>query len=803
LIHVSIFRNAIDKRPAAQDDFASWDEIADEIEALAAESVCPDEPLPYRGKDLPPKARLVNFHFGRLTTPRNANENVEAHTALAIDVDRCRLVDVIERLDASSWAAIVYGSPSDDTSKPDARRVRVCAPITRELAPGEIKAARRAFAEAIGIGPGQGVEGADASSQVFFIGRVEGTAPREVWRFEGAPVDVDALPPPRLAWKAERPDVEGTAERIDASPDERTAALLEALAEHWEAPGMADNRRATLRALGGYLARRGWSDEQIAAVAEGLDTARPEDVRAGLMLDAARQARRDPEGTAGWSGLAAWSPKAAQAIERTAKDPREPAGWPGVWSDWWGRYLARREARPPAALDPEDDAHAEPPGQLPVFVVTQEGKESWHYDPRTDAYVPFGVRSLHASLAASGASAYVETHDGKRRKGAQALLDDGPTAIVESVAVDFTRAGRAEYDAAGARMLLGVRTLDVAPRRDEAVDAWLRELAGAKYDTVATFVASCAQAFSHRWAIALAILGPNSIGKTLLAKALASMWCATHPVPLRAVIAQFNASMSRCPIVLDDECDALKSKDGVSTEKLRQLVQDDARDIEPKGLEKRTLLGCQRFIFTGNDATDISFNDVKPGALGAMAQRFAIVTVPESRRDSIMAALRRFAVDEDSAHVDMARLRGHLAWIQEEWRDRIGSERFIGQSDENAAEATATMAQARIETNPRVFERIAEVLRGEVTDAPDVFWHSGGLFARVDHLADKVGDFAPDVRAAIAGVVSAARRVIKVDGKTITCTQLNAETLRAALGIDDAPVEAPTPRARFAGVRAK
>jgi hypothetical protein len=785
LIRLTVLRGT-SEHASAQDDFASWDEVADEIALLAEESY-------------PTKQSMVAFHFSRLRDSHNVNANVIDCTALAIDVDRCDLVDVIERLDALDVAAIVYGSPSDDATKPDARRVRVCAPISRPLATHEIKTARRAFAEAIGIGPGQGVEGAESWQNRFFVGRVEGTPPREVWRLEGAPVDVDALPPPRLAWKPERPSIEGTAERIDATPDERTAALLEAIAEHWEAPGMADNRRATLRALGGYLARRGWDDAQIAAVAEGLDTARPEDVRAGLMLDAARQARRDPEGTAGWSGLAAWSPDAARAIERTAKDPREPAGWPGVWSEWWGRYLARREVHDP----PEDDAPDAPPGEMPVFVITQEGKESWHYDPRTDAYVPFGPRSLHASLATSGASAYVETHEGKRRKGAQALLDDGPTAIVESVAVDFTRSGRAEYDAASSRMLLGVRTLDVEPRRDEAVDAWLRELAGSKYGTVATFVASCSQAFSHRWAIALAILGPNSIGKTLLAKALASMWCATHPVPLRAVIAQFNASMSRCPIVLDDECDALKSKDGVSTEKLRQLVQDDARDIEPKGLEKRTLLGCQRFMFTGNDATDISFSDVKPGALGAMAQRFAIVTVPESRRASIMAALQRFAVDAGSAHVDMDRLRGHLAWIQEEWRDRIGSERFIGQSEANALEAVATMAQARIESNPRIFERLAEVLRGEVTDAPDVFWHSGGLFVRVDHLADKVGGFAPDVRAAIAGVTSAARRVIKVDGKTITCTQLSPETLRAALGIDEAAPASSAPRARFAGVRAK
>ncbi len=333
MIHATILRGAFDKTPVAQDDFDTWDEVANELEALTLETYAT-------------KTGMLAFHFGRLDAPHNVNAEILEHTALVIDVDRVKLVDLVERIDASGIAALVYGSPSDDARGPaDARRVRVCAPISRALQPDEVKQARHAFAESIGIGPKQGVEGADAISQLFFVGRIKGTPEREVWRFTGDPVDVDKLPTPAAAWRrgaSATTSALAPLPRIDATPDERTTALLTAIAPHWEAPGQADSRRPTLRGLGGYLAKRGWGDSQIAAVCCGLETARPEEERLKLMIDAARQARQDPGATAGWSTLTAWSPDAARVIEATAKDPLEPEGWTGVWSEWWSRAYSPR-----------------------------------------------------------------------------------------------------------------------------------------------------------------------------------------------------------------------------------------------------------------------------------------------------------------------------------------------------------------------------------------------------------------------------------------------------------------------------
>src|SRR5690606_23843325 len=117
----------------------------------------------------------------------------DAVTLLALDVDQCELGALEQAIESAGVAALVYGSPSDDDTQNEARRVRVLAPIDRALAPDECSAARTRFAEALGLSPGVGVEQALDLSRVFFVGRINGS-PERYWRaFDGAPVAVDSL----------------------------------------------------------------------------------------------------------------------------------------------------------------------------------------------------------------------------------------------------------------------------------------------------------------------------------------------------------------------------------------------------------------------------------------------------------------------------------------------------------------------------------------------------------------------------------------------------------------------------------
>lgn len=393
-IRLNVFAGATEKMPAAQDDY-EWADLVRELEALAND-------------ERPSKKQLLAITFGTLAdnerskhgagspeAPYNLDANYVNHTALAIDVDQCAIDDARECLARHGLAAIVYASASDPN--PDgSRRVRVIAPLSRPLQPADVKHARLAFAEALGIGPGQGVETALAISQFMFCGRVAGTPARQVWVTEGHPIDADALvaAPLREPWRVATTHKTRAVVALDRvaveDPDERTELLLAALADHWEAIGDTGHR-ALLRALAGYLARRGWSDEQIAAVVRGLAPDRPVTSRVAVALECARDARANPSRAAGWNALVAWSLEAAAVIEAVAKDPIEPDGWTSVcWSPWWSRFLARRATRGPLPSSgtpaevlgkaATDDAHV----RLPEQQNGEAPLESTHDEQRTD-----------------------------------------------------------------------------------------------------------------------------------------------------------------------------------------------------------------------------------------------------------------------------------------------------------------------------------------------------------------------------------------------------------------------------------
>jgi hypothetical protein len=336
MIKFNRFANAYTKAPAEQAE-TDWAGLCARLTRLTKATAKPGDPK-QRKKELPA------WTAADMTEAYNNDENTRALTALPIDVDTApdSLIDVLE---ASCLSLFVYASPSDPN--PDGtRRLRIVAELSRPIAPAEVEHARLALAEHLGIGPGQGVESAKAVSQVMFAGRLHGTPKRDVWQFDGEPLDVDALMSTKLTEKWTRtpkPSAVKALERVvHEDADERTAALLEAVAEHWEAPGEATDRRSVLRAFGGYLARRGWTDEQIAAVGRGLETERPERDRVALMVQCARATRAsDGETGAGWSGLTAWDPDAAALIEAHAKDPLEPADFVGIWSKAWAAAYAR------------------------------------------------------------------------------------------------------------------------------------------------------------------------------------------------------------------------------------------------------------------------------------------------------------------------------------------------------------------------------------------------------------------------------------------------------------------------------
>lgn len=243
-MRIAIYSGARSATPVREDDL-TWPELCEAIEDECRDRVASD------------KRDLLALSPVQLSTSYRKAENVERVTALFEDFDVCDLDTIERRIQELGIAAVVYGSPSD---RPDARRVRVVAPVTRPIAPNECRATRLAFAEELGHGPGCGAEGAADPAKIFFVGRVEGMPERYFRRFDGVPVDVDALDPPRLAWSAPPPTPALAAHLSELPP--ANAGIAAALGD-WRAH--AGRKWALCGAIGGIMRKDGYSAAECEA----------------------------------------------------------------------------------------------------------------------------------------------------------------------------------------------------------------------------------------------------------------------------------------------------------------------------------------------------------------------------------------------------------------------------------------------------------------------------------------------------------------------------------------------------------
>jgi hypothetical protein len=171
MMHLTLYRGGRAPVPISQDDFETWDSVADSIEDLVS-------------REYEDKLDMLAFAPHRLREPYRNLANVIEVTMMVIDVDVCDANKLARYLDTLGIDALMYGSPSDDLTKSNERRVRVVAPTDKPIDVASCGPCRLSFAEALGLYPGCGVEGALDASRLFFAGRLKGTPPREVWRFK-------------------------------------------------------------------------------------------------------------------------------------------------------------------------------------------------------------------------------------------------------------------------------------------------------------------------------------------------------------------------------------------------------------------------------------------------------------------------------------------------------------------------------------------------------------------------------------------------------------------------------------------
>lgn len=789
MIKFNRFANAYTKAPAEQVS-TDWSGLCSRLERLAKTTAKPGDPA-QRKKELPA------WTAADMTEAYNNDANTRALTALPIDVDTApaSLIDVLE---ASCLSLFVYASPSDPN--PDgSRRLRIVAELSRPIAPAEVEHARLALAEHLGIGPGQGVESAKAVSQVMFAGKLHGTPARDTWRFAGEALDVDELmaTPLTAPWKRAAKGAAKAVQALDRvgheDPDERTAALLEALAEHWEAPGEATDRRGVLRALGGYLARRGWTDEQIAAVGRGLETERPERDRVALMVQCARATRAsDGETGAGWSGLVAWSEAGAALVEANAKDPAEPDDFVGVWSASWAAAYAREgswvnRGRERRELEQATDTTFAPPtteaddgAEVPLLLHdARYGLLDLLWEGDETGYQVIARNAIKMRVRELGYQTLIPLRDGKgKARSIEAVLDEQASTF-KNTSYTFTQS-LTTYDPNGDRSVtVGFRVPAVAARFDSDVDAWLRALGGEHYDRLAVWIASCAQGAIGRLSACLVLIGRADSGKSMFGQAVGMLW-GDRPVAASRLVEDFNSDLRRNPIMVDEESQLFGSRK-LSTKKFRDEIQATSRSIQYKGKERVPLLGAMRLVVSCNGLSDLKFADLGgPSVIEALRDRLLTINAT-GRAAACSAALERLRLPNDH-RVDLARVTAHMAWLCE--TVTLPAERFLGAG---GADSDTAILAGHVDDTIDVWERFRCWLDSDADAGP---WHSitEGLAVDTAMLSETLAETGrgwshAQIRAALAPFHTGDVRPRLVSGARPRLWTLDALRLADALGL--------------------
>jgi hypothetical protein len=447
--------------------------------------------------------------------------------------------------------------------------------------------------------------------------------------------------------------------------------------------------------------------------------------------------------------------------------------------------LARTNARVLRGESASQRTAEAPDAAGAVFLITPKAKDIFVYDPRIEAYRECALASLVITLRASGADELV-TMCGPRggQLPPQTLLDNGPTAIVREAVADYSSTSPCLYDRENERVLLGITCPAVEPHRSDAVAVWLEALAGDEVAAVHEWIASTRQDQTHRLATALCLVGAHGAGKTVFAQVCARLW-GSQPVELGHVVKQFNATMARCPIVLDDECKCLARRT-VTTEEFRVYVQNRDRMYEPKNKEMRPLIGAQRFILTANDLSDIRFaNALGHGAIDALAERITVVSLDDEQSELARVALD--AVRLPGGALDWGALMSHFEYLRRTVTLPGEHVRFLGQGADRARARQAVLAHAA-NADQAAYERIGQVATGAKPGA--VFIAQGSVWVKVRAFADALALSSGADRWDLARVqralepIRGRREAVWVDGATVRAREIDTARLVEVAGLD-------------------
>lgn len=565
-----------------------------------------------QGKDCPNKKATELWAPHRLSDPARGrkNDNVAETTLLAFDLDHSTedaCAAVLQKAQDNHWAVFAHTTHNHREGDGNAC-YRVVLDLSRPLKPSEHHAVRQRVADLLGLA----VDTSTLDLARFYFGPTRPSdAPWDSAYLPGQPVDPDALHP---AAKVITLDPLRARLLSVKSPESRELVRRALSGKPFAEPGQ--NRDATLLKLAGVV---------------------------GLALP----------GSTPWEAIEGLFGASLRAMPQIAAPPyNDKLPWLDVFKAQWERSNHQKQVEEKAAAQNADLAQrlsrltTPDPETNSTAPYTEEEMATWADRmglPRLDRHWIIQKANVYWVLGPGGH--YLPPR--LQSELAPALRDDLSRSPVQ---MTYTGAkGQTVRKPVGeilmecctvARKVMGDLTLQhsrydttdgtfyhaVTPLRPikaayhPQIDHWLK-LLGPK---VIEWVAAVTRL--DRQCAALYLDGPPSAGKGLLANGLARLWTTGGPSNLKRIMSNFNADLTRCPLVFGDET-LPREKD--ITARFRELVGSSTRTVNEKNVPEFPLRGAVRVLLAANNDNlfDVSNSDLSHEDVNAVAARVVHVKV--------------------------------------------------------------------------------------------------------------------------------------------------------------------------------
>lgn len=202
------------------------------------------------------------------------------------------------------------------------------------------------------------------------------------------------------------------------------------------------------------------------------------------------------------------------------------------------------------------------------------------------------------------------------------------------------------------------------PVEHPEVAEWLAALFASDHDRVLDWLAWSSVDKLGSMLPALAIVGPKSIGKTVIAHAIAASHGHTGAMPIHALLGDFNDGADTCSVFLADEKTDHDSRGIPRTREIRELVTARERWVNPKGFPRFAVTGFARMVFAVNrfDALFPNVGQLTANDADAIAERFLCVDVSQADGDRARTIVNAIGAGDMPTRLRI--LAEHIRWLQ-------------------------------------------------------------------------------------------------------------------------------------------